>query len=388
MKTETVKGFQDYTGKEAEKRAIIREIIRLAFEKYNFEEAETPIVEYEEFVRGINTNDEAISDIFRLEDKGKRNLALRYELTFQLKRIAKNKKLPYKRFQIGPVFRDEPVQGNRFRQFTQCDADIVGSTIKDEAEILAISKEILDALKIKSTIYVNSRKLLNEILQELGVNDKEQAIREIDKLDKLPEREVRNNLREMGAEKLIDVVRSPEKEFKRYEGYKDIEQLKKLCKNYDVEIKFSPSLARGLAYYNGTVFEIKSEIKETICAGGSYLINDIQSTGISFGLERLQAVAKMIVQIDKYLVVSLDEDKKAIELAKKLRAQGKNTSVFYGKPSKALEYANAYEINNVIFVGAKEVKTKKFKIKNMRTGKEKILILKEIKKKNVSLKKR
>ena len=96
MKTETVKGFQDYTGKEAEKRAIIREIIRLAFEKYNFEEAETPIVEYEEFVRGINTNDEAISDIFRLEDKGKRNLALRYELTFQLKRIAKNKKLPYK----------------------------------------------------------------------------------------------------------------------------------------------------------------------------------------------------------------------------------------------------------------------------------------------------
>ena len=142
MKTETVKGFRDFTGKEAEKRNIIREIISKTFRKYNFEQIETPIIEYEEFVKGDNTQDEAVSDIFKLTDKGKRKLALRYEFTFQLKRLAKNKKLPYKRFQIGPVFRDEPISANRLRQFTQCDIDIVGSNIKSEAEILFITKEI------------------------------------------------------------------------------------------------------------------------------------------------------------------------------------------------------------------------------------------------------
>jgi len=122
-------------------------------------------IESEEFVRGENPNDEAVSDVYKLKDKGKENLALRYEFTFQLKRIVKGKKLPYKRFQIGPVFRDEPVTGNRLRQFTQCDIDIVGSNAKSEAEVLAMIKEILDKLKIKSITYVNNRKLLNEIFR-------------------------------------------------------------------------------------------------------------------------------------------------------------------------------------------------------------------------------
>jgi len=116
MTNNSIKGFTDITGKDAEKRAIILEVIRRTFEKYNFEQAETPVIESEDFVKGENPNNETISDIFKLKDKGKRNLALRYEFTFQLKRIANNKKLPYKRFQLGPVFRDEPVQGNRLRQ--------------------------------------------------------------------------------------------------------------------------------------------------------------------------------------------------------------------------------------------------------------------------------
>ena len=109
MSTETVKGFSDYSGEEAEKREKIREILARNFQLYGFEPAETPVIEYEEFVKGENQQDEAVSDIFRLQDKGKRNLALRYELTFQLKRLAKNKKLPYKRYQVGEVLRDEPV---------------------------------------------------------------------------------------------------------------------------------------------------------------------------------------------------------------------------------------------------------------------------------------
>ena len=377
MKTDIVKGFRDYAGEEAEKRAVIKEVIRQVFEKRNFEQVETPLIEYEEFVRGENSNDEAISDIFKLQDKGKRKLALRYEFTFQLKRLAKNKKLPYKRFQIGPVFRDEPVTSNRFRQFTQCDIDVVGSTVKEEAEVLASAKEILDALKIDSVIYFNNRKLLNEILDELNVKNKEQAIREIDKLDKLPEREVRDNLKKIGAEKLLNIVKGPASSFKKYSSFSEIEELVRECALLGVKVVFAPSLARGLSYYNGSVFELKAKkMKDSIGGGGSFMFNGVQSTGISFGLERLAVLTKMIVKIDKYLLVSLNEDKKAVALAQKLRRSGKNVSVYYGKPSKALEYANAYKINNVIFVGPQEVKKKVFKIKNMKTGREVVLRLK------------
>jgi histidyl-tRNA synthetase len=378
---ETVKGFKDFLGKDAEKFAFIREIARQTFEKYNFQEVQTPVVEYEKFVKGDNTNDEAVSDIFRLQDKGKRELALRYEFTFQLKRIAINQKLPFKRFQIGPVFRDEPVSENRVRQLTQCDIDTIGATIKDEAEILAVIKEVLDALKIKSVIYVNNRKLLNEILEEQGVKEKEQVIREIDKLDKLSSEEINKNLQQYNAQDVLKIFQKPEEYFKKYKAYQEIEELKRYCKLYGFEIKFQPSLARGLSYYTGNVFEVKSTIKETICGGGTYLIGENVSSGISFSIERLMAVVNLLMKIDKTLIVSLNQDEKAISLSKQLRKKDQNTSVYFGKPSKALEYANSYGFNQVIFVGEKEVEQKKFKIKNLTTGKEVTLII-EKKKKN------
>ncbi|MBT3405018.1 histidine--tRNA ligase [archaeon] len=379
MNIDTIKGFKDFVGEEGTKFSVIREMARQVFERYNFEEVQTPVIEREEFVRGdkVQANDEVISDIFTLQDKGKRKLALRYEFTFQLKRIAQNKKLPYKRFQIGPVFRDEPISGNRLRQFTQCDVDVIGSTIKEEAEILSIMKQILGTLKIKSVIYVNNRKLLNEILNEVGVENNPEVIGEIDKMDKLSEKEIKENLKKFGAEEVFGILKKPESYFKKYKAYSEVAELKKLCKNYGFEIKFSPSLARGLSYYIGNVFEIKSDIKETICGGGSYMVAGQPATGISFSIERMMAVTKMQIEIEKYLIVSLGEDKKAIDLAKKLRIQGKNVSVFYGKPSKALEYANSYKIKKVIFVGEKEVKEKVFRIKNMITGRSVKLVLKK-----------
>mgnify|MGYP003966693231 FL=1 len=388
MKTDTVKGFQDFTGEEALKRTEIKQLIGDTFLSYGFEPAETPIVEYEEFVKGENENDEAVSDIFKLRDKGGRELALRYEFTFQLKRIAKNKKLPYKRFQIGPVFRDEPISANRLRQFTQCDIDIVGSNIKSEAEILFITKEILNNLKVKSILYVNNRKLLDEILADLKIKNKDQVLREIDKLDKLPKKEVKENLKKLNADKILNIFDQSPTYFKKYPAYKEIEELKKYCKYYKINIVFAPFLTRGLSYYNGNVFEIKSNIKETICAGGSYIVNGIQSTGISLGIERLQLVAKTASDIERVLVVSLNQDKEAIQLAQKLRTQGMNTTIFYGKPSKALEYANSYNIKKTIFVGAKEVQKKKFKVKDMKTGKEKYITIQKVSKKNVVLKKK
>ena len=371
--TELVKGFKEYTGEEADKRQRLKGILAETFKKYGFELAETPILEYEEFVKGENGSDEAISDIFRLKDKGKRNLALRYEFTFQLRRLMKNRKLPYKRFQIGEVFRDEPTAANRFRQFTQCDVDVIGSTIKDEAEILALTNEALNELGIKPIILINNRKLLNEILdsEKIKEKDKAQVLREIDKLGKLSEKEILQNLKKYKAENVLKVLKKGESYFKKFKAYNEIEELIKYCSYYGVKILFSPTVVRGLSYYNGSVFEVKaSGMRETLVGGGSYKFDNVQSTGISFGIERLLLLAKIKLEKKESLIVSLGEDKEAIKLAGRLRSKGKNVLLFFGKPTKALEFANSKNIGEVIFIGKEEIKKGKYKVKDMGSGKE------------------
>ena len=368
---EIIKGFRDI--EDAGKKTVIRNIIEDIFSLYNYNPAETPIIENEDFVKGNNLNDEAVSSIFKLQDRGKRNLALRYEFTFQLKRLANNKKLPYKRYQIGEVFRDEPTTGNRWREFTQCDVDVVGSDVKYEAEILKISSMILKKLGIKFKINFNNRKLLNEIIDDYNIKEvyRNEVIKEIDKLDKLSEKEVKENLKKYGAEKILGIFNKKEKYFEKYENYNEIKELKKICSFYKVKINFQPFLARGLSYYNGSIFEIKSDkIKETITAGGSYLVNGIQSTGISFGLDRLESLAEIDFRKKKVLVISLNQDKKAFEISEKVRESGLGCSIFYGKPGKALDYANTYKINYVIFVGDNEIKNKKINVKDMESGEE------------------
>ena len=375
---ETVKGFKDVTGEDAVKRAKVRDILVDNFRLYGFEPAETPIIEYENFMKEGNADDEAVSDIFKLKDRGKRELALRYEFTFQLKRIAKNKRLPYKRYQIGSVFRDEPISANRFREFTQCDIDVIGSTYKNDAEVLKITSKILDALGIKYEINVNSRRLLNEILNKEDIQNKEDVIREIDKLDKLSEKEVKENLEKYKAEKIINVLKKAD--FKKYKNYKDIIELKKYCEYFSVKVKFLPTLARGLSYYNGNVFEIKSKgMKESIVAGGAYLVDGIQATGLSFGLDRLQKLAKIELDNVKCLVINIQKEKESIELAEFLRANKINVVVL-DKISKGLDYANKMNIPYVVFVGNEEVKSGNFKLKNMKTGKESLIKKEEIKK--------
>ena len=156
-------------------------------------------------------------------------------------------------------------------------------------------------------------------------------------------------------------------------GRNDIIALIEYCKLYGVKILFSPTIVRGLSYYNGNIFEVKTKgIKETIVGGGSYSLNGVQCTGISFGLDRISLISKFKFGREKTLIVSLGEDEKSIEIAQKLREKnrGKDVGIYYGKPSKALDYANSYDFQKVIFVGEKEVKSKKFKVKDMKTGKE------------------
>jgi histidyl-tRNA synthetase len=374
MNTTKVKGFEDFLGEDAKKRERMIDIIRNQFKLFGFEPAETPIVESEEFVRGDNEKDSAVRDIFKLQDRGERKLALRFEFTFQLKRIAKNQKLPYKRYQIGYNFRDEPIREGRLRQFIQCDADIIGSSLKDEAELLALAKNVFDELKISSKIFINNRKLINEILEteKISERDRDQIIRELDKLDKLSKEEVAKNLKEFKAEKLVDIFTGKEKSFEKYAYFKEVQKLKDLAKAYDVEVEFRPFLARGLSYYNGSVFEIWSnELGVSLSGGGSFLIDGIQSTGISFGIEPLFLISKVDNTNKDVLILSISQDEKSIALANKLRQKSVPVILLMDKsPSKALDYANSKKIEKVVIVGEEEVKSKKYTIKNMKTGKE------------------
>lgn len=386
---ETVKGFKDVLGEEARKREIIRGILVEKFKLYGFEPAETPTIEYEEFVRGENTGDEAVSDIFKLQDKGKRKLALRYEFTFQLKRLMQNRKLPYKRYEIGRVFRDEPIKSGRYREFTQCDVDIVGSSeISSDAEIMSLVKEVFQELKIPAEIQVNNRKLLNAIIEKVGVRDKktsEEIIKEVDKLKKNRE-EVYNNLKKLlgkeeKVEELLDYFEKPLDFFisQGFEGASELEELKKLEKLYGFKTSFAPSLARGLSYYTGNIFEVVSSKYElSIAGGGRYEIFGIPAVGIGFGLDRLAELAKIETNGTKVLVLSIAKDKEAITLATKLRNSKISATIMYGKITKALEFANSCNIPCVIFLGEEEVKKKKLKLRDMKTGKEKMLSEKDL----------
>ena len=401
MTIETVKGFRDIFPPKSLKREKIIRILQDKAKSFGFIPIETPIVEYDELMKGDNENDEAVSDRFRLKDKGNRDLGLRFEFTFQLSRIFKenpNIKLPFKRYQVGSIFRDEPIRPDRFREFTQFDADIMGdSSIKADAECVALADSVLKELKVEAEIKVNNRKLLDSILENSGVKEnKKRVLREIDKLDKLSKKEIEDNLKKVISEKSVkNIFLLLDKDLdyfvnNKFNGAEEIKELKELGKIYGFEIIFTPILVRGFSYYTGNVWEIWSKEKKCALVGGGrfddkvgkYANRQLPAVGISFGtlidLDNIEIDNKNSV-----LIVSLNEDKQAIKIAGMLRGRGDSVSIFYGKPSKALEYANSWNIKQVIFVGAEEVKRKKFKVKDMITGKEKLLTLEKRTKKNI-----
>ncbi len=354
---------------------------------------ETPTVEYDEVLKGENNaQDEAVSDRFKLSDKGKRDLGLRFEFTVQLPRIFKefpNAKLPWRRYQFGNVFRDEPLRQERYREFAQFDADVIGDgSINADAECLAFANEVLKELKIKAEIRVNNRKLMNSILDISGISkDKQQVLREIDKLDKIPVKEVEKNLKKIvsdkSAKKLFFYFKKNLSYFVKnnFRGADELRELEGLGKLYGFKIKFTPTLMRGFSYYTGNVWEIWSKGKKAALAGGGryddkvgkYINRKIPAVGISFGTLMDYEKLDITDNATQYLIISLNKDRESIKLAQKLRNKGKSCIIYDGRPSKALEYANSHFIQKAVFVGEKEIKSEKFKMKDMKTGKESVL---------------
>lgn len=396
IEVDTVKGFQDFLPPESLKRDAVKKVIEKWYRLYGFLPIETPVIEFDEVMKSDSLEeDEAVSDRFRLKDRAGRNLGLRYEFTFQLARIIKqnpNLKLPFRRFQIGPVFRDEPTGPGRFRQFVQCDADIIGdSSINSELDCLMLVSDILKDLKIDSEITVNNRKLLNAIIESVQITDKKNVMKELDKIDKVGVDMVKLNLKKYAdTNQIITLFKLLEKDIdffvsNAFDGAKEMKELMTKAAKNNISLKFTPNMIRGFGYYTGVIFEIKVPGKSTIAAGGrydksvgKYLGTDVPAVGISFGLERVTELASVKTEMTKALIISIDQENESSKLAKKLRKENISCLVSADKIGKSMEYANAQEMPYVIFVGRDEIAKKKFKLKNMNTGEEKLLTEKQL----------
>jgi histidyl-tRNA synthetase len=352
----TLKGFRDFLPKEARKRQYVIDTLKKVFESYGFEPLETPSLEYEDILLG-KYGEEGDKLMYRFEDNGQRRVALRYDQTVPLARVVAQYQnelpLPFKRYQISNVWRAENTQKGRFREFLQCDIDIVGeSSIGCDAEILAVVNKCLQTLGFE-----NYRIVINDRANFEGIDGK--AVLIIDKLKKIGTDAVKQELREKGFdENILDSIlqKNP------------TELIQNILSNQDiigVQPLFEPTLARGLDYYTGLIIEVEVEGFDagSVGGGGRYdnLIglfenNNIPAVGFSFGFDRLieameeQNLFPQNLSTVKVLVINQPESQSQ-NIASTLRGKGLNTEVYLDENSpleKQFRYAEKKEIPYVV----------------------------------------
>ncbi|OGD87168.1 histidine--tRNA ligase [Candidatus Curtissbacteria bacterium RIFCSPHIGHO2_01_FULL_41_11] len=290
----TPKGFRDILPDLAKKHREIINKIADVLEKEGFVPLETPTIEFAETLTGKYGEEEKL--IYKFKDRGGRELALRYDLTVPLARfVANNQQLiakgPFRRYQIGQVFRGENPQHGRYREFTQFDFDSVGSeSLTEDAKIIAAVIKSIDALGVKDkTLFINDRKIFADIHPKY--------VSAIDKLEKIGRDGVLKELVEKGlpSEKAVDL-------FTKIEITKETDTVKSILDHLDKlgastsAVKFKPTLARGLNYYTGAIFELDVVGSQAGSVGGggrydnligSFAKKEIPAVGFSFGLDRL-----------------------------------------------------------------------------------------------------
>lgn len=405
---EVLKGTKDYEPKEQILVNYVIDIIKKNFELYGFRPFETPLVEYYETLTNKYEKDsEIVQEIFKVTDRGKRELGLRYDLTVPLCRFIASKKqlkLPFRRYAIGKVFRDGPIKAGRLREFIQCDADIVGLKGEEvEAETLKMFFDTYCELKIKPIIEINNNKILRGTLLQEGFKEKDLQglILSIDKLKKIGEKGVILEIKEKKyneekAKKVISILNS--KSFEEIklkskneillEGIKELENLTLLLNNLKVNYRINFSMSRGLNIYTGNIWEMydKNEtITSSIGSGGRYdyaignYIGDgkeYPAMGVSFGLIPILEIIKnkeIKEGITNTLVVPLDKEliQTAFEIANKFRLKSVKTEISYDfKLKKAFEYANFLGCENIVILGNNDVNNNEYTLKNLKTGKE------------------
>lgn len=388
MKVQNLKGFRDFLPVEARKRQYMINTFRKVFESYGFEAMETPVLEYDEILTG-KYGEEGEKLMYRFEDTGKRKVAMRYDQTVPLARfVAQYTNIlptPFKRYQIQNVFRAENTQKGRYREFLQCDIDTVGvDTPGADAEIIATAASALKELGFKKfKIYINDRSVFEGLSMEaIIVLDKLKKIGEDGVIEELVARNVCKNVNE--AKNLLQSILDKKPTEK-------LNEIFNLLSEMGVEkesLEFSPTLARGLDYYTGMIFEIESEDYKvgSICGGGRYdkLIGtfankNIPAVGFAFGFDRtyesmeeLNLFPESVVNASAKVLVSIfskELEKKSLELSSRLRSNNINTEIYLSdsKIEKQLKYADQKGIPYVIILGPEEVEKGEYTLKNLKT---------------------
>jgi histidyl-tRNA synthetase len=411
----TLKGFRDFLPEQQITRQKFMGIIRASYETFGFEPLETPALEYADILTG-KYGDEGDKLMYRFKDNGDRDVALRYDLTIPLARVAaqydNDLKKPFKRYQMSPVWRAENTQKGRFREFYQCDADIVGTTSPlTDAEILALSASTLAKLGVPTSdfvIRVNSREIISAFYDKLGFTAEQQvsAMRAVDKIDKIGADGVGEELARFGfsADNIKAItdfagvrIDDPKNVSAVLAKFPEVtESLAKLVNIVLSALALTPgttfiidfSIARGLDYYTGIIFEtnlIKAPQYGSVMSGGRYdnLIGtfskkSIPAVGTSIGLDRLLAaleelgITKAEKSVAQALIVNFDESlaPQYLKMASGLRTAGINTVLYFDTADlkKQLSYASDKGIKFALMYGANEAKEGMVVVKNLEKG--------------------
>ncbi len=415
----TLPGFMELLPNEQILFDQMKQTIEQTYQNFGFLPIDTPIIELSEVLLA-KAGGETEKQIYRF-NKGDTDLSLRFDLTVPLaKYVAKNYgqlSFPFRRYQIGKVYRGERAQKGRYREFYQCDIDIIGDETLDiinDAELPAVIYATFKKLGFDNfTIKINNRKILNGLYESIGQKENSvEIMRIIDKIDKIGEEAVKQEIEELGVpsediEKIINFIKidgnSDEKLSKlqnlqiENETYKKgVEELAEVIKdirlfripeqNFTVDL----TIARGLDYYTGTVYEtFLNEYRElgSVCSGGryenlaeNYTDKKLPGVGISIGLTRLFSKLNELnlikaekKSVSDVLIIPMTENMQVpLKLATDLRNLNVNTEIYLNnKKIKAkMKYADKLEIPYVVVIGDEEIESKKIKLKNMTTGEE------------------
>jgi len=456
MKPSIPKGTRDFSPSEMVKRNYIFDTIRNLYQRYGYQQIETPSMELTETLLGkygeegdrlifkilprgeklIKIGSELISnkDLTREFSNfvsGKTDEALRYDLTVPFARyIVQHQNeitFPFKRFQVQPVWRADRPQKGRYREFYQCDADVIGSdSLLNEVELIQIIGDVFSQLNVKVSIKLNNRKILSGIAEVIGEKDKIIDITvAIDKLDKIGLEKVNEELKSKGltdkaiaqlqpiinlsgtnSEKLADLKVILSDSEVGLKGIIEIEEIISVITDCglstaDCRLELDLTLARGLNYYTGAIIEVKvsdprSSFTSSICGGGRYDdltgifgLPGVSGVGISFGADRIYDVLEEMNSFPdlsgattKIMFVNFGKDEAAfcLKLLKRLRDDGINAELFpdAAKMKKQMGYADDKKIPFVALIGSEEMKTGDITVKNMQNGEQSKVTMDEL----------
>lgn len=444
------KGTRDFSPSEVAKRQYIIQIIKSNFEKFGFQPIETPSFENSDTLMGkygeegdrlifkiLNSGDYlAKANVTHLENKDSTKLtssisekALRYDLTVPFARYVVQHQneieFPFKRYQIQPVWRADRPQKGRFREFFQCDADVVGSkSLWQEVELVQLYDTVFTTLGLEGvTIKINNRKILSGIAEVIGASDKLIDFTvALDKLDKIGEDGVKKEMIEKGIEE--DAIRKVQPLFNftgsisekieklsdllsaSNEGMKGVEELRFICDNVaklglsSAILDLDVTLARGLNYYTGAIFEVappKSVAMGSIGGGGRYDdltgifgLKNMSGVGISFGLDRIYLVIdelnlfpETVTATSKALFINYGDNEAlyAMQAIQKLRASEIKVELYpdNAKVAKQFQHADKRGIPYAVIIGAQEMETNSYSLKNLSSGEQLLLDFEQLK---------